>query len=174
MQTIAPRTAKQWLDNNEAVLVDVREPAEHRARHIAGATLLPLSRAERAALPALTGRKLVVHCLKGGRAAAACRKLLAEDPGLEIYNLAGGIDAWDKEGLPTVISAKRMLPLDRQVQLAIGVLLLAFLPAALLVSPWFLLGVLAIAAGLVVAGVTGFCALGRLVAAMPWNQASAS
>ena len=34
---ITPEQAKQWLDNEEALLIDVREPAEHR--HTAGRIL---------------------------------------------------------------------------------------------------------------------------------------
>jgi rhodanese-related sulfurtransferase len=37
-------TLNAWLEAGEAVLVDVREPAEHAGEHIAGAQLLPLSR----------------------------------------------------------------------------------------------------------------------------------
>ena len=37
--TIDPATVKQWLDQHEAVIIDVREPEEYAALHIAGATL---------------------------------------------------------------------------------------------------------------------------------------
>ena len=93
-------TLKRWLDNGEAVLVDVREPAEYAAARIAAATPVPLASVCIAALPAAPGKKLVVHCHAGVRSRTACEKLLAEDPNLNVYNLAGGISAWAQAGLP--------------------------------------------------------------------------
>src|SRR5690348_16749481 len=98
IRTIDSATLSNWLKTGEAVLVDVREPAEHAARHIAGARLVPLAAISSARLP--TGGKLVLHCQKGARGAAACEKLLRENPALEVYNLAGGIEGWGAAGLP--------------------------------------------------------------------------
>lgn len=128
-KTVDAKTLKQWLERGEAVLVDVREPGEHRAAHIDGAHLLPLGRVSSHALPNASGKKLVVHCLKGGRGSQACEKLLAENPTLEIYNLDGGINSWSGAGLPVKTSGSRLLPLDRQVQLTIGAFLLGGLCA---------------------------------------------
>lgn len=170
IKTIDAKTLKNWLDNNEAVLIDVREPAEHYAENIKGATLLPLSHLRKDALPLSIGKKLVVHCRKGGRGGAACEKLLAEDPGLDIYNLEGGIEAWSSAGLTVASSGKAFLPLDRQVQLTIGLLLVTGSLLGILFSPaWFLLTGL-IGVGLTVAGLTGFCGLAFIMAKMPWNQ----
>jgi rhodanese-related sulfurtransferase len=97
-------TLKRWMERGEVTLVDVREPAEHRAEHIDGAVSVPLAGVCAASLPARAGKKLVVHCLKGGRGSKACEKLLAEDPMLEVYNLEGGINAWDAAGFPVLRS----------------------------------------------------------------------
>lgn len=107
LKTIDATTLKHWLDNNVAVLVDVREPAEHAAENIRDATLLPLHKVSKATLPPYAGKKLVIHCRKGGRGGMACEKLLAEDPNLEIYNLEGGIEAWRAAGLTVATSGKR-------------------------------------------------------------------
>jgi rhodanese-related sulfurtransferase len=119
IQTVNAVTLKNWLDRGEAVLVDVREPAEYAAEHIKGATLLPLSAVGRNTLPEHRGKKLAIHCMKGGRGGAACQKLLAEAPDTELYNLEGGITAWKAAGLPVESSGKKILPLDRQVQLTV-------------------------------------------------------
>ena len=170
LKTIDAKTLKTWLDNHEAVLVDVREPAEHAAEHIKGATLLPLANVSKSTLPSCAGKKLVIHCRKGGRGGAACEKLLAEDPSLDIYNLEGGMEAWNAAGLAVASSGKVFPPLDRQVQLTIGLLLIAASMLGVLFSPaWFLFTGL-IGAGLTVAGLTGFCGLARVMAKMPWNQ----
>lgn len=170
IKTIDAATLKQWLDKGEAVLVDVREPAEHAAENIKGAALLPLSSVSKSALPPCSDKKLVIHCRKGGRGGSACEKLLAEDPMLDIYNLEGGIEAWNRAGLTVVSSGKFFLPLDRQVQLAIGLLLItASMLGALSTPIWFLFTGL-IGAGLTIAGLTGFCGLAIIMAKMPWNS----
>ncbi|MGD1856795.1 MAG: rhodanese-like domain-containing protein [Leptolyngbyaceae cyanobacterium] len=40
LQEVDVITLKQWLENQEALLIDVREPAEYVAEHIPGARLL--------------------------------------------------------------------------------------------------------------------------------------
>ena len=106
IQTIDATTLKRWMDAGEAVVVDVREPAEHAAESIKGANLLPLGSISKAALPDYSGKKLVIHCRKGGRGGSACEKLLAEDPTLEVYNLEGGISAWAAAGHSVAASGK--------------------------------------------------------------------
>lgn len=170
LRTVDAETLKQWLENGEAVLVDVREPAEYAAENIQGATLLPLSRVSKSVLPDCTGKKLVVHCRKGGRGNSACEQLLAEDPSLDICNLEGGIDGWRATGLTTVSSGKKFLPLDRQVQLTIGLCVLIGSVLGYYASPMFFLLTGFFGAGLTFAGLTGFCGLARLMAKMPWNR----
>ncbi len=167
---IDAKTLKTWLDRDEAVLVDVREPAEHAAENIEKATLLPLGSISLSGLPQHTGKKLVIHCRKGGRGTAACQKLLAENPNLEVYNLEGGIEAWNAAGLNVSTSGAFFLPLDRQVQLTIGVCVLTGSILAYTISTQFLLLTGFFGAGLTFAGLTGFCGLARVMAKMPWNQ----
>jgi rhodanese-related sulfurtransferase len=174
LKTIDANTLKQWLEKREAVLVDVREPAEYAAENIQGATLLPLGSIRKSSLPDCLGKKLVIHCRKGGRGGSACEKLLAEDPNLDIYNLEGGIEAWRAAGLTVASSGKAFLPLDRQVQLAIGLLLITASLLGYFLTPVFFLLTGLIGAGLTIAGVTGFCGLALLMARMPWNQCAAS
>lgn len=170
IKTVDANTLKRWLDNDEALVLDVREPAEHAAENIAGATLLPLSKVNKSALPDTRGRKLVIHCRSGKRSTNACEKLLAEDANLEVYNLEGGISAWNAAGHAIAESGKFFLSLDRQVQLAIGLMLMIANVLGNIFSPaWFLLtGFIGI--GLMVAGLTGFCGLALVMAKMPWNQ----
>jgi len=172
-KTVDAETLKRWMQQDETVLIDVREPAEHKAEHIEGAHLLPLAQVCAASLPDGPKGKLVVHCLKGGRGSQACEKLLAEVPSLEIYNLEGGINAWSAAGFPVLKSGPFFLPLDRQVQLTIGICVLIGAALAYFVDPAFLLITVLIGAGLTIAGLTGFCGLARLMAIMPWNQRTA-
>ncbi len=164
------KTLKQWIDHDEAVVIDVREPAEHLAKKIHGTTLVPLSQINKKSLPLSTGKKLVIHCHSGTRSTAACKKLLSEDPNLEIYNLEGGISAWSAIGEKVLEGQSILLPLDRQVQLTIGigVLLGSFL--GYFINPLFFLLTGFFGSGLIFAGLSGFCGLAILMAKMPWNR----
>ncbi len=161
---------KRWLDNGEAVLIDVREPAEHRAAHIPAATLLPLVALTKNTLPDPGDKKLVVHCKAGKRGHSACEKLLRETANLEIYNLEGGIEAWTKAGLPVEKSGNFFLPLDQQVQVAVGSLVLLGTLLGYFVHPAFLIIAGFFGAGLLFAGLSGYCGLAHVLARMPWNR----
>ena len=167
-RTVDAVKLKQWLDQGQAILVDVREPAEYRARHIRGARHIPLARIDTAHLP--KDGLIVVHCLKGWRGFSACKKLLQQNPDLQIFNLQGGIEAWSDAGLPTMSDGAFVLPLDRQVQLTIGLILLAASGLTAFWNPLFILLVVMMGTGLTVAGLTGFCGLARLLALAPWNK----
>lgn len=170
IHSIDVKTLKSWLSNNEAIIVDVREPAEHEAASIPGSTLVPLGKVCKQTLPDTHGKKLVIHCHLGGRSMSACEKLLAEDPSLEIYNLQGGMKAWTEIGEATQASDHFFLPLDRQVQTIIGGFVFIATLLAWLISPWFLVISGFLGLGLIFAGLTGFCGLAVLIAKMPWNQ----
>lgn len=172
VHTVDAKTLRHWLDTGEAVLVDVREPGEHGAERIPGATLVPLASICSDKLPECSGKKLVLHCKAGRRGGTACEKLLKERPGLELYNLEGGIDAWEKAGFGVEKSGGFFLPLDRQVQLTIGTGVLMGVVLGYMVHPgWFLFSGF-FGLGLINAGLTGWCGLGLLMAKMPWNRKS--
>lgn len=99
MKTITASQLKAKLDKDEVLLIDVREPAEHRSESIEGACLIPLSEITLEKLPSLK-RPMVIHCRSGKRSADACEKLLAIDPTLNIASLEGGIIAWSQAGYP--------------------------------------------------------------------------
>lgn len=169
-QTVAAPQLKDWLDKNEAVLIDVREPAEYDAEHIPGAVLMPLATVAPATLPPHDGRKLVFQCRSGKRSGMACGKLDNLGGTSGIYSLDGGIVGWVQAGYETEKSGRFVLPLDRQVQLTVGLCVLFGSILAYTVHPAFLLLTGFFGLGLTFAGLTGFCGLTFLLARMPWNQ----
>lgn len=174
IKTVDATTLKQWMESGEAIIVDVREPAEYEAEHIKGATLAPLSALRPTDLPKHEDKKLVIHCRKGGRGNSACEKLVSEQPDLEIYNLEGGISAWAAQGFAVQTGGKKILPLDQQVQLTIGLSVLTGSILGYAVNPLFFLLSGFFGAGLTFAGLTGFCGLAMLMAKMPWNRSPKS
>ncbi|MCC7166874.1 MAG: rhodanese-like domain-containing protein [Rhodospirillales bacterium] len=96
-------TLQHWQDENRVVLVDVREAMEYQAGHIAGSTLVPLSRFDPGAIPAVpAGHHLVIHCRSGHRCGVAAALLLAAGYPGPVHRLEGGILAWASRGLPIV------------------------------------------------------------------------
>lgn len=165
------QTLRQWLDRQEAVLIDVREPAEYSAEHIDGAKLLPLSRFDPAQVPASNGVKVVMQCKSGMRSRQAADRLLAGGV-QEIWQLEGGIEAWKSAGLPVVSTGRKVMDVQRQTQFAIGTGVLTGVVLGTVVSPWFLLISGFMGCGLVFAGMSGLCPLANVIAKMPWNQQS--
>lgn len=172
LKTIDAREVKRRLAEGSAVLVDIREPDEHRRERIGGARLAPLSRFEEHRIAAAPGCAVVFHCKSGARTRGHAARLLAK--GCDAYMLEGGIDGWKAAGLPVERDLKAPLELQRQVQIAAGSLVLVGIVLALVISPWFLGLSLFVGAGLTFAGITGFCGMARLLEAMPWNRRPAA
>lgn len=167
IQDIGVREAQDMLAAGQAILVDVRDPAEFAAVHVDGAVNVPLSTLTGEAVKALsTGKMPILVCKTGMRSGRACDALAASDVG-DVRMLAGGMGYWQVAGLPVVVrrdSWWARLPLERQVQVVVGGLVGGLSLLALTVSPWFALGTLAIGAGLMNAGVTGWCGMAKVLA----------
>ena len=93
--------AVQLLNHDDAVLVDVREDSEFNDGHIIDARHIPLGRlGERLdELEAFRDKPIVVNCRSGHRSASACARL-RKNGFNSVYNLKGGIMAWQSAGLP--------------------------------------------------------------------------
>ena len=97
MDNLTAVALKARLDAGAApLLLDVREPWEFELCRIDGARNIPMS-----AIPAMldtldTGRETVVICHHGMRSLQVCQ-FLANRGFDNIYNLAGGIDAWARD-----------------------------------------------------------------------------
>jgi monothiol glutaredoxin len=101
VRQMAPRELAKRLDSKEPLqLFDVRTEGERQTAMIAGSRLLDrAAEAEISKLPKET--VLVFHCHHGGRSEAAAEHFLGQ--GFKnVYNLAGGIDAWSVEVDPSV------------------------------------------------------------------------
>jgi rhodanese-related sulfurtransferase len=92
--------ATHLINREDAMVVDVREPAEYGAGHILGAKNVPLSRVGDAAELAKRKEKpLIVYCDSGDRASKALA-LLKKKGFTRVVNLSGGLGGWQQAGLP--------------------------------------------------------------------------
>jgi len=87
------------LAAGEISVLDVREPDEWRAGHIAGAHWIPLDDLEDRFGELDRSQEWVCVCHLGQRSAMAVGLLTEE--GFRAANLAGGMAAWEQQGLPT-------------------------------------------------------------------------
>jgi rhodanese-related sulfurtransferase len=101
IKQVGPQEATQLINHHDALVLDVREENEVKegriphSRHIAlGKLSSSLTELEK-----YKHKPLVVSCRSGARSLSACR-LLRKNGFEQVYNLAGGILAWQQANLP--------------------------------------------------------------------------
>src|SRR6201989_1385657 len=113
IEEIEPFEAAEEIKGGDVVLIDTREPHEYQEAHLEGGKLVPpamLADEIATAAPDKSARTLV-YCRSGKRSAAATEAMLAL--GYEnVASMAGGIVAWQEQGLP-VVAAAGMTPEQR-------------------------------------------------------------
>ncbi len=95
---LTPQRVAEMIESGEAQLVDVREPYEYEAGHIAGVLHIELEHLAARAEEIDRDKPIVFHCRIGRRSALATEAFAAS--GMDAYNMAGGIQAWADAGLP--------------------------------------------------------------------------
>ncbi|HEV8155819.1 MAG TPA: rhodanese-like domain-containing protein [Gaiellales bacterium] len=85
------------LERGELAAVDVREPGEWDAGHIAGALWIPMGEfADR--VSELPEGRLAIVCRSGARSGVVADWL--QRTGVDAVNLAGGMESWHAASLP--------------------------------------------------------------------------
>lgn len=170
LPVISPEHARALVASG-ALLVDIRDADEYAFEHIDGARHIPFDRLQADSAAALRGKTVIFHCLSGLRTSRCGQELAACAAGCEqAFILEGGLQGWRAQNLPTQRAPRAVLPLMRQVQIAAGTMILLGVLLGALVSPAFYALSAFVGAGLVFAGITGFCGLAALLAKMPWNR----
>lgn len=106
LKTVTPERAAE-LVRAGAVLIDIRETAEHASEHIPGARHHALSQID-AQHPVRPGDTvLIYHCKSGGRTNMNAKRLAAAAGKCDVYLLGGGIESWKRAGLPTSAATAR-------------------------------------------------------------------
>ena len=86
---------------NNAVLLDVRTPEEHKTGYLEGAVLLPLAELESKISSKVSGKNtpIYIYCRSGRRSGTAVEKLKAMGY-TDLHNLGGVKDAREKLNIP--------------------------------------------------------------------------
>lgn len=153
-------------------VLDVRTPGEFQTAHIAGAYNVPLDllREHRDEIIEHLDQDVVLVCRSGQRAAQAEQTL--RTAGLvNVHILDGGITAWEANGFAVNRGAARW-DLERQVRLVAGLIVLVSVLASIFVPGLKWLAAF-IGAGLTFAALTNTCAMGMLLAKLPYNRGPA-
>jgi len=85
--------ALRLWQNKEAVIVDVRTPAEYREGHIPGVVNIPLDELEKRKNEVPKDKKVVLICRTGNRSAEGTR-LLRGSGFQNVFNSTGGMSTW--------------------------------------------------------------------------------
>jgi rhodanese-related sulfurtransferase len=173
LKTISPQDAAA-LVRQGAVLIDVRDADEHARERIPGARHHALGRIDEQTPVRQGDDILVFHCRSGARTAANAGRLAAAADACDAYILEGGLDAWKKAGLPVTLDRRQPIEIMRQVQIAAGSLILLGVLLGFFLAPGFYALAGFVGAGLLFAGVSGFCGMAHLLALMPWNRRAAA
>ncbi|MFA5626343.1 MAG: rhodanese-like domain-containing protein [Thiohalomonadaceae bacterium] len=107
-RNVLPQEAVQLINHQDALLLDVREDSEYSSGHILDSIHIPLGklRSRFHELAAYKDRAVVIGCRSGHRSGSACAMLRKQ--GFEkVYNLRGGILAWENANLPVIRGGKR-------------------------------------------------------------------
>lgn len=173
MKNISASELSKLINSGKHIdLIDVRTPIEFRALHVTNARNVPLDRLDPSAVResgSNSSEPLYVVCRSGGRSRQACEKLLAAGV-TNIVNVEGGTMACESAGVP-VVRGKSAMPLHCQVQIITGVTVATGIIAALVTANLYWLSLpMVMGAGLVFSGLTNTCAMGTMLARMPWNQ----
>ena len=155
--------------------IDVRTPQEFQIVHIPGSRNIPLSELSQHLdeLRQLSRQNpLTVLCRTQNRAQTALEYL--RDQGITNCGLLeGGITQWIYQENPLLRSPTSISP-EGQVRAVAGSLILLGAGLTFLFSPWFLFLPVLVGIGLIHAGLTDSCLMGKLISSLPMNRPSSS
>lgn len=168
MGKLDPKTVKEKLEKEKVCFVDVRSKDEFQSGHVPGAQCLPLDQLEAGNVQLPKDQMVILSCQSGRRSARA-KEVLSKMGYENLVELEGGFSAWQNAGLP-VNRVRKTIPVIRQVMITAGFLVATGVVLGASVHPNFLGLSLFVGAGLMFAGITGWCGMAFLLEKMPWNR----
>lgn len=175
-------SVKEFLNSPQShgklLVIDVRTAAEVNTEYLGGCTNIPLHELTPASLQACITEKgagqeepVYLLCASGRRAESAVAQLKSGLPN-PLLVIEGGLQAIKQTGMCLKKGTGSVIPLERQVRIAAGALVLLGVLLGTFVNPAFygLSGF--VGAGLIFAGITDTCGMALALARMPWNRVS--
>jgi hydroxyacylglutathione hydrolase len=98
--SIDPRSALAWLQQAQAIVLDVREPDEYASGHVPGAVSVPQADLALRLDEVPRDRQVLVVC-QGGTRSLRAAQFLRQVGYDNVTNLSGGTSAWRDSGNPT-------------------------------------------------------------------------
>jgi rhodanese-related sulfurtransferase len=99
--SVTPQQTTELINRRDAIVIDVRPIADFSKSHIINAINIPASKLQNqlTQLEKHKGVPIVMACRSGAQSSSACKTLI-KNGFEEVYNLKGGIMAWESANLP--------------------------------------------------------------------------
>lgn len=94
----ANELSEKLKNGKRPLMIDVRQPEEYRAGHIAGAKLIPLGELSRRMDTLSKEKEIICVCATGNRSRSATKMLVRA--GYNAVDMKGGMFMWQRAGLP--------------------------------------------------------------------------
>jgi len=97
--------AIELINNKEAIIIDIRSMADYNKGHILNAINIPANslKTQLNLIQKYKNKPLIVVCRSGAQSSMACKQLHESDFS-EVYNLRGGLLAWEGANMPVTQS----------------------------------------------------------------------
>ncbi len=99
--TLGHLAATRMINDQDAVILDVRSGNEFAAGHLPQAKNIPVDDVAKRAGEIAAGRPVILYCQSGSRAGKAATALRGAGRD-QVFVLDGGLQAWQQAGLPVV------------------------------------------------------------------------
>ncbi len=100
-KSLSPMQTVAYMNSQPLVIIDVREPVEFAGGHIDQAINISVEKLKQStqAIDLYKGQNLLLVCQSGTRSTQACKQL-AKSGFPNLFNLGGGMLAWEDAKLP--------------------------------------------------------------------------
>lgn len=156
-------------------VLDVRTAAEVKASALPNCLHIPLHELTPERLQSeidksgKNGSCVYLLCQGGKRAEMAADQLQGKF-NAELVVIEGGMNAVKQSNIPLAEQGRKVIPLERQVRIAAGLLVITGAVLGTWVNPGFYGLCAFVGAGLTFAGITDICPMGMMIAKAPWNK----
>ncbi len=158
------------VGDEKTLFLDVRSAEECYAAFVPGFVNIPTAELGKHEQALVRFERYVVLCASGMRARQAASNLEQLFPGKEVMVLKGGLNSVAQGAEKELSRAGRILPVQQQMQIGAGSMIILATLLGTLVNPAAYLLAGGIGFGLLYAGCTGRCSVSRMLAHMPWNK----